>query len=171
MLGLLGLFHWVGSWSAMAGRSTYELDVQDPKLMAAVSLAAFFFGLWHEHALPSRGRFSLAYQAVSLFYLNTSLLILSIDTPWSERASSALPWVLLLTVVALAQLVAGARLHNGRLLGFGVTFTFINGFTRYAETFWSATGKGTFFLVGGVLVFAAGAALELVLRRVTPVSV
>jgi len=171
VLGLLGVFHWVGSWSQMFGRSTYELDIQDPKLMSVFALLVLGFGLWHERARPERlSRFYVAYQATALFYLNTSLLILSIDHAWGDRISQTLPYVLLLTAAALAQLVAGARLHNGRLLGFGITFTFINGFTRYSESFWDKMGKGAFFLVGGLLVFLAGAALELLLRRVQPIS-
>jgi hypothetical protein len=170
VLGLLGLFHWVGSWSSMFGRSSYELEIQDPKLMAVVSFAVLVFGLWHERALPGRGgaRFHVAYQAVALFYLNTSFLILSIDAPWVGRGELTLVWVLALTAASLGEIVAGARLNNGRLLGFGVTFFFINGFTRYSERFWDESQKGVFFLIGGLLVFVAGAALEVLFRRLQP---
>jgi hypothetical protein len=169
VLGLLGLFHWVGSWSSMFGRSSYDLEIQDPKLMAAVSFAVLIFGLWHERALPDRGpRFHVAYQAVALFYLNTSFLILSIDVPWAGGGDTQFLWVLALTAASLGEIVAGSRLNNGRLLGFGVTFFFINGFTRYSERFWDESKKGVFFLVGGLLVFGAGAALELIFRRLVP---
>jgi hypothetical protein len=171
VLGLLGLFHWVGSWSSMFGRASYGLEIQDPKLMAGVSFAVLLFGLWHERALPRRdNRFDVAYQAVALLYLNTSLLILSIDSIWRANGgvSTAFLWVLVLTGASLAELVVGARLNNGRLLGFGVTFLFINGFTRYSEHFWDDSKKGSFFLVGGLLVFAAGAGLEFLFRRLTP---
>src|SRR5262249_49426774 len=31
ILSLLALFHWAGSWTGMVGRSTYEVDIQDPR--------------------------------------------------------------------------------------------------------------------------------------------
>jgi hypothetical protein len=39
IVALLGFFHWVGSWETMWGRSTYTLQVQDPRLMAFAALA------------------------------------------------------------------------------------------------------------------------------------
>ena len=158
-VALLGFFHWVGSWSSMWGRSTYVVSIQDPQLMAAVAVLVIGVGLWHEHALQERtGRFFVAYQWLGLLYLNLSLLILSIDHPT--------PWALVLTAAAAAEIVVGARLHNRLILGFGVTFTFINGFTRFYETFWESTAKGTFFVVAGLLTLAAGYLCELALRRV-----
>ncbi len=38
ILALLQFFHWVGSFTAMLGRSTYAIQVQDPVLMAVAAV-------------------------------------------------------------------------------------------------------------------------------------
>lgn len=161
VLALIELFHWIGSWTAMWGRSTYVFDVQDPQLMAAAAIAVVGIGVWHEHALADRtGRFYAAYESLGLVYLNLSLLILTID-----GRTYAVNWIVVFTIVAFAQIVLGARLRNTLMVGFGVTFLFIDGFTRFYERFWQGWAKGGFFLALGLLTFAAGAACEYALRR------
>jgi hypothetical protein len=124
-------------------------------------------GLWHERALQgTTGRFFVAYEAVGLVYLNLSLLILSIDVG-VEHGAFVRPygWVVVMTLTAIAQIVVGARLQSALLVGFGVTFTYINGFTRFYESFWDTASKGMFFLLGGVLTLVAGFLCELALAR------
>lgn len=168
ILGLLGLFHWVGSWTSMFGRSGYGVEIQDPRLMCLAALAAIALGIFHERRLrPRTGRFYLAYQAVGLVYLNLSLLILTIDTGYrAERwGASPLFWMALFAAASLGQLVAGARLHNGLFTGFGVTTLCLNLYTRFFEHYWDGMHAGTFFLVGGGALFVAGAACEVLLGR------
>ena len=165
ILGVLALFHWVGSWNSMLGRSTYAFEIQDPRVMAAVALAAFAVGIHHERRLQERTlRFFRVYEALGLLYLDMSLLILSLEG-WHGRGLS---YALLLTLAALAQIVAGARLKNGLVIGFGVTFLSIDLYTRYYEQFWDRLDRGLFFLIGGALLFGAGAACERLLPRTTP---
>jgi hypothetical protein len=160
VLDLVAAFHWVGSFTKMLGRSTYEVAVQDERLMATVALGALLVGLWHERFAERLPRFATAYQALGLTYFNLCLLILSFG--WD---GPQLFYVLLLTFAALAQVVAGARLHNALLVGFGVTMLFVDGFTRFHEYAWNRLSLGAFFLVGGGLLFAAGVGCELALRR------
>jgi hypothetical protein len=163
-LGLIAFFHWVGSFTAMFGRSSYDLSVQDPRLMCMVALGVLCVGIAHERsraALLRTPRFHVAYQAMGLVYLNLSLLILSIE--WRDEA--ALPWVIVFTLATIGQILAGARLHSSTLLGFGVTFLFIDLYTRFHERFWDQLGKGLFFLFGGLGLLGAGAAAEALLRR------
>lgn len=78
LLSVLTLFHWIGSWDGMLGRSTYAFGVQDPRLMWPAALAAVGVGVYHETDLyPETGRFYKVWQAVGLIYFNMSLLILS----------------------------------------------------------------------------------------------
>jgi len=166
IVAVLALFHWVGTWDQMWGHSTYEIDVQDPKLMSAAALLVFGIGCWHERAVYQKmPRFYRVYQALGLFYFNLSLLILSID----GSTQKCLPWVIALTLAGIAQIALGARLHNGLVLGFGVTTVVIDVFTRYYERFWDTLDKGLFFLLGGLVLFGLGFALERTLPR-TPVS-
>ncbi len=164
VLALIAFFHWVGSWTQMEGRSTYEFSIEDPRLMSVAALVGILIGIYHELALREQtGRFFQAYEAVGLVYLNLSLLILTIDTSPSWGAAGA--WIVVLTAASIAQIVAGARLHNPLLTGFGVTTFAINAYTRYYEHFWNRMHAGAFFLLGGLALFAAGMACELVLRR------
>jgi hypothetical protein len=97
---------------------------------------------------------------MGLVYLNLSLLILTIDF---DRPAVA-GWVVVFTLAVIGQIVLGARLRNNLILGFGVTFAFIDGFTRFYERFWDAWEKAVFFLALGLVTFAVGAACEFVLR-------
>jgi hypothetical protein len=169
ILALLGLFHWVGSWTAMVGRSTYELSIQDPRLMCGAALLVVAVGVWHELRLrPRTGRFFQVYQALGLAYLDLSLLILTIDSPhgWGSQPL----WIAALALVAVGQILAGARLHSGLFTGFGVTALALNIYTRYFESFWGRLHQGVFFLLGGLALFAAGVACELLMKRVRTVS-
>ena len=164
VITLIGFFHWVGSWTSMFGRSTYALDVQDPRLMSLVALAAIVVGVYHERNLRHQtGRFFQAYESLGLIYLNLSLLILSIEHNW--RGHEDATWALVLFAAAIAQIVAGARLHNSLITGFGVTAFAINLFTRYYEWFWNRMSMGVFFLAGGLGLYVAGFACEVALRQ------
>ncbi len=68
-------------------------------------------------------------------------------------------------LAAIMQIVAGARLHNPLLTGFGVTALGINLYTRYFENFWSRMDAGVFFVLGGSALFAAGLLCEVLLRK------
>ncbi|MFO1520017.1 MAG: hypothetical protein U1F57_10200 [bacterium] len=161
ILGLIQFFQWVGSFNRMHGRSTYELEIVDPRVMAVVSLAVIAIGTYHELKLKERTlHFYKAYQVLGLLYLNLSLLILSI-----YPKASAFPYVVLLTLATLGQIVAGARLHNGIFLGFGVTFLAINLYTRFYERFWDSLDKGLFFLLGGLALFGFGVTFEMLSRK------
>jgi len=164
VISLIGFFHWVGSWTSMFGRSGYEVDVQDPRLMALIAVGAVVVGVYHERNLRRQtGRFFQAYETLGLIYLNLSLLILSIEHHW--RGPEEATWALVLFAAAIAQIVAGARLHNSLITGFGVTAFAVNLFTRYYETFWDRMSMGVFFLAGGLGLFLAGFACEVVLRQ------
>lgn len=159
VIALLGLFHWVGSYEEMLGRSTYAIEIQDPKAMAAVALVAIAIGLWHERKMRRLTlRFFQAYQAVGLVYLNLSLLILTIDSP------AAAAWIAVFTLACLAQIVLGAFSKNGLITSFGVTSLAIDLFTRYFELCWKGLEPGLFILLGGALLFAFAFLCERTLR-------
>src|SRR5438094_74117 len=120
--------------------------------MAPVALAVFLFGVWHER---KPGRFHLVYQATALVYLNLSLLILSI-----YPHATVVAWIAVFSVAAVGEIVAGGRLKNPLLMGFGVTALAIDLFTRYFERMWDTLSQGLFFVVGGLLLMGFGASVE-----------
>jgi hypothetical protein len=156
LLALLALFHWLGSWSFMAGRGEYVFGVDEPRAMAPIAAAVLAFGLWQR----GPGRFPVVYQSVALIYLDLSLLILSI-----YPAATAAPYIFVFTAAALGQIVLGARLKNGLCMGFGVTALALDLFTRFFEHMWGVLGRGLFFFVGGALLFGFGAGVEQAYRR------
>jgi hypothetical protein len=163
VVAVLGFFHWVGSWNAMAGRSTYSLAVQDPRAMALVALLVAAVGVAHERYWQEATlRFYRVYQALGLLYLNLSLLILGIG---AFQEGGRLPWIALGIAAALSQIVAGARLQSGLFTGFGVTFAVLQLYTRYCELFWARLDAAAFFLAGGAVLFGAGVLLERKLPR------
>jgi hypothetical protein len=160
VLALLALFHWVGAWHEMVGRNVYALEVQDPRAMSAVATLAAVVGVLHRRGrFPAPRAFGTAWLAVSLVYLNLSLVILTVD------GGHPLGWIVLFAAAGIAQVVAGAIEKSAVLLGFGVTALGVNLFTRYFERFWDGMGKGLFFLLGGAALFAFGAACERLARR------
>jgi hypothetical protein len=162
ILGLLGFYHWVGSWSSMLGRSTYSIEVQDPYLMMVAAGLGAAFGAAHRRLFPHTApSFAHCWEAVGLTYLNLSLLILSIG--WHHNLAAL--WIVVWAVAGVAQIVAGARLHDGVFTGFGVTAVIINLYTRYFEKFWDQTDAGLFFFIGGVSLFGTGFAIEWWARR------
>lgn len=159
---LLGVFHWIGSWSGMLGHSTYALEVDDPRLMALAALGAIGVGLWHARELDRpTTRFSLIYQALGLSYLDLSLLILSLFPP----GDSQLAWIAIFAAAGAAQVIAGARLHAPLFTGFGVTALGVNLYTRFFERFWDTLDQGLSLLLAGLALLGAGIALELWLKR------
>ena len=68
--------------------------------------------------------------------------------------------MLAFTAAGVGQIVAGARLRDARLTGFGIVFLAIDLYTRFFEHFWDRLSAGTFFLLGGALAMILGYAFE-----------
>ncbi|HKK06686.1 MAG TPA: hypothetical protein VKA50_12650 [Gammaproteobacteria bacterium] len=157
-LGLILLFHAVGSRHAYVGHGGYFLHIQDERTMAVVALVACVFGVWHELVgevgrLRRQVGFGHLYIIFGLLYFNVSLWILSL-----HRA--ALAWVLVFTAAAIAQIVTGARLKDARFTGFGIVFLAIDLYTRLFEHFWDRLSSGVFFLAAGLIAVVLGVAFE-----------
>jgi len=162
ILALLGLFHWIGAWNEMWGRSSYVFAVQDPYIMSGAALLAIGVGMFHERYLyPRTGKFYLAWESLGLVYLNMSLLILSI---WTRHEDATLLWIIIFTGACLAQIVLGAAWQNGLFRGFGITFLVIDIFTRYHELFWDKLDLGLYLAGGGVFLLLLGGGTEAITR-------
>lgn len=162
ILAVVSMFHWIGAWNGMLGRSSYGFDIQDPRAMCLAALLAFGVGLYHEQHLADRtGRFWMVWESIGLLYLDMSLLILSI---WPHSSGNALVWSIALTAATLGQILLGARLHNGLIRGFGVVFFAIGVFTRYHEKFWDRLELGSYLVSGGLVLLALGGIMEGIAR-------
>jgi hypothetical protein len=163
LLGVLLAYHALGNLHSYGGSGSYFMGIQDERLTFSVAVISIVIGLWHESSLErSLGRqdvgFGQVYIIFGLLYANMSLWFLSI--PGRE-----LMFALLFAVAGVAQIVIGARLHDGRFTGFGIVFLSINIYTRMFEYFWDDLSKGAFFLIAGGLAMGAGIVFELRARN------
>lgn len=148
LLGLLCVFHGLGSWERYAGGGSYVFDIQDPRTMAVIAGLAALMGLWHQIAEEGRLRhfsgFGRLYVIVGLLYFNCSLWFLSLE---SQRWL----WTLLFTLGGIGQLVIGARFKHPSFTGFGVVFLGIDLYTRFYEYSWDRLSAAAFFVAAGVV--------------------
>lgn len=168
LLGVLFLFHALGSQHGYWGRGAYFFGVKDEWLMLGFATAVVALGLWHEKSYEADTEhdhlgFGHVYIIIGLLYANMSLWILSIQ-------GRELALTLLFAAASIAQIVIGARLHDSRLTGFGIVFLAINIYTRMFEGFWDTLSKGTFFLLAGLLAVVAGIAFEARARKLRDAS-
>jgi hypothetical protein len=97
-------------------------------------------------------------KVIGLLNLFVALWIMSIFgnygdmTQWQKvRQYELLHWTVVFGVVAIAAVWYGVRQDDGALRGFGLTFRFINLYTRFFEYFWDSIHKAAFFAVLAVL--------------------
>jgi len=158
LMGLLMFFHGIGSMTKYVGHGGYYLSIQDPRAMAVVAAMAVAWGLWHEQVLEIKilrraTGFGGLYLIFGLLYLNVSLWILSLgNNSWT--------WVVVFSVIAVLQIVAGAYFKDSRLSGFGVAFVNIDIYTRFYEFFWDSLSKALFFTLAGAWAMVLGYLFE-----------
>ncbi|MBI4402563.1 MAG: DUF2157 domain-containing protein [Deltaproteobacteria bacterium] len=180
--GVLGfLFHsnliWIfslaslGSWFGtetgyMSGWGAYYLGMNYPLrfiLFGGVLVGATF-------VLERTSWFKYFFRptlVMGLLYLFVALWIMSIFGNYGDMASwqevkqiELFHWSLMFGLVAGAAILHGLRFDNELTKGFGITFLFINLYTRYFEYFWDALHKAVFFAVLGVTFWLVGARAE-----------
>ncbi len=105
--------------------------------------------------LKAQPRFADFFQStysMGLLYLFVALWLLSIFGNYGDigswyRASSMelFHWGLLFALAAIGAIVYGLRQDDRTSRGYGITFLFINLYTKYFEFFWDSTHKALFF--------------------------
>jgi hypothetical protein len=163
ILGLVYLFHGIGSGHAYVGHGGYLADIVDERTMALAAALCAGFGLYHEHRLESGSLrrhfgFGHCYVIFGLLYLNLATWFLSLFP-------GGLAWVLVFTAVGVAQLVIGAALKDARFSGFGIVFLAIDLYTRLFESFWDRMSAGSFLFVAGLIGLGLGILFEWRARR------
>jgi hypothetical protein len=84
------------------------------------------------------------------------------DMPAWERAKQIelFHWSILFGLVACGAIYHGLKYENGITKGFGLTFLFINFYTRYFELFWNSMHKALLFAVLGISFWYLGTKAE-----------
>ncbi len=167
VFALLSLGSWYGTEIGYeSGWGAYFLGMNYPLnfvfLGLAVVAAAFVFKHWE--------RFLIFYKStlkMGLLYLFIALWILSIfgnygdmDKWYTIKQTELWPWALLFGAVALASILFGIKNDDPVTRGFGITFLFINLYTRYFEYFWNGLHKAIFFFILAMSFWLVGSRAE-----------
>lgn len=162
VFALLSLGAWMGTETGyVSGYGMYFLGMNYPLRFVLFGAALTALGLagqqaCRDAAAPDFATRLLGMSAqttvVGLLYLFVALWIMSIfgnygDMDAWRRAPQyeLLHWSVLFGAAALGAIWYGLRHDDGVLRGFGLTFLFINLYTRFFEYFWDATHKALFF--------------------------
>jgi hypothetical protein len=104
---------------------------------------------------------------MGLLYLFIALWILSIfgnygdiDNWYKVRQYELFHWGLLFALAAVGAIYYGLKQDDYASRSFGITFLFINLYTKYFEYFWDATHKAIFFLILAVSFWFIGRRAE-----------
>jgi len=179
VFGLLSLGTWMGTQTGyMSGEGAYFLGMNYPfrfvifgAVLTTLGTAGQRPGLALLASPPSlMGRlFAMSPQTkvMGLLYLFIALWIMSIFgnygsmTQWQNvRQYELLQWSVLFGAVAIAAVWYGLKRDDGVLRGFGLTFLFLNLYTRFFEYFWNVLDKAAFFAVLAISFWYLGRRAE-----------
>lgn len=167
IFALLSLGSWFGAETGyVSGWGMYYFGMNYPLRFAlfgaALTGASFLFRFGPTTRLLRGSTFK-----IGLLYLFASLWILSIFgnygdwSSWHGRDKAALlAWSVLFGLAALLAVWYGLKHDDGAARGFGLTFLFINLYTKYFEYFWDSLHKAVFFLVLAVSFWLIGRKAE-----------
>lgn len=170
LLALLFAFQACAS-SGYLGAGAYFADLYNPRLLALAGAACAAFGLWHQHAetrvirLRRCAGFGRLYVIVGLVYFNGALWFQSLGLYGGHAAPA---WLLVFTAACILQIVVGARLNDGKPVGFGIVFLSIDLYTQFFDRFQDRLPAGWFLLIGGLAGMLPGWLFERQSRKKIP---
>lgn len=167
LFSLLSLGGWFGAETGYAsGWGAYFLGMNYPLRFVLFGLALLGLGLLFKDRPRLQDFFKVTY-TMGLLYLFVALWILSIWGNYGDmvswyrvRQTRLFYWRLLFGAAAVGSILLGLKYDDARARGFGITFLFINLYTRYFEYFWDATHKAIFFAILAVSFWIVGTRAE-----------
>ncbi|HQQ95302.1 MAG TPA: DUF2157 domain-containing protein [Bacteroidia bacterium] len=154
LFALLSLGAWFGTETGyISGGGAYFLGMNYPLrfvLFGGILVGVSFFLKGH----AKFSEFQKPTYIVGLLYLFIALWLLSIfgnfgdmEDWYDARQIELLHWGLLFGLVAIGAIYYGLKHDDYTSRSFGITFLFINLYTKFFEYFWDATHKAIFFLL------------------------
>jgi hypothetical protein len=167
VFAIASLGGWMGTETGyMSGWGAYYLGMNFPLrfvLFGGVLTACALALETHQTAK----RFFRSTLTMGLLYLFIALWIMSIfgnygDLHAWERAKQIelFYWSILFGLVACGSIYHGLKYDNGITKGFGLTFLFINLYTRFFELFWNSIHKAIIFAMLGFSFWYLGTKAE-----------
>ncbi|MGJ8647220.1 MAG: hypothetical protein ACSHXJ_10005 [Marinomonas colpomeniae] len=166
LFSLISLGSWFGAETGYySGWGAYYLGMNYPLRFILVGLVLIFCGSYIFNHWQSRSEFVRPTRAIGLLYLFIALWILSLfgnTASFWHRAEhfELFGWSLLFAVAACASIYHGVKHDDGMTRGFGLTFLFINLYTKFFEYFWEDTDKAIFFTILALSFWYLGARAE-----------
>lgn len=168
LFSLLSLGSWFGAETGYAsGWGAYYLGMNYPLRFVFFGLILIVCGSCAFNQWQARSQFLGPTKAIGLLYLFIALWIMSIfgnygDTETWQRAKQTelFIWSILFAAAAIGAIFHGVKYDDGMTRGFGLTFIFINLYTRYFEYFWEGTHKAIFFALLALSLWYLGAKAE-----------
>ncbi len=168
LFALLSLGSWFGAETGYAsGWGAYFLGMNYPLRFVLFGLVLVVCGSYLFRHWNARSEFLRSTRAVGLLYLFIALWIMSIfgnygDQESWQRAGRAelFLWALLFAGAAIAAIYHGLKYDDGMTRGFGLTFLFINLYTKFFEFFWNDLHKAVFFALLALSFWFLGSRAE-----------
>jgi hypothetical protein len=167
VFSLLSLGSWFGAETGyMSGWGAYYLGMNFPMRFVLFGIVLTGVSFWFRHVRRLED-FSHSTYVFGLLFLFISLWILSIFGNYGEMSSwysvrqiELLHWGLLFALAAIAAIAFGLKCDDYTARAFGITFLFINLYTKYFEFFWHSIHKSVFFLILAVSFWLIGTRAE-----------
>lgn len=179
VFGLLSLGAWMGTETGyVSGHGMYFLGMNYPLRFVIFGAALTALGIAGQRSFVDAGAGSSTFKdrllsmspqtkVIGLLNLFIALWIMSIFGNYGDmmqwqkvRQYELLHWSLLFGAAAIAAIWYGLKRDDGMLRGFGLTFLFINLYTRFFEYFWDSIHKAAFFAVLAVSFWYLGSRAE-----------
>jgi len=167
LFALLSLGSWFGTETGyLSGWGAYWLGMNYPVRFVFFGLG--LTGLSYLFKISGTFQdFCKTTYIMGLLYLFIALWIMSIFGNygdmyrWTKAGKFELfSWSLLFGGAALAVIVLGLKYDDAVSRGFGLTFLFINLYTKFFEYFWDSLHKALFFAILGVSFWLIGSRAE-----------
>ena len=154
VFALISLGAWFGTETGYLSRWNYYFLGMNYPLRFVVFGATLTAASFIMKALPKTQHFFQVTYIAGMVYLFISLWALSVfgnfaslEEWYSVRQLSLFYWALISAAVCVASTLFGLKYHDDIAREFGITFLFINLYTRYFEYFWDSWHKAIFFSV------------------------
>lgn len=149
VFGILSLGSWFGTETGyVSGWGAYWLGMNYPLRFVVFGIVLLLLS----RILKERSELFSSTYSLGLLYLFVAIWILSIFGNYGDMAiwqktpqRELFLWSLLFGVASLVAVYIGLRNDDTKARGFGLTFLFINLYTRYFEYFWDSMHKAIFF--------------------------
>ncbi len=167
IFALLTFCGWLGAETGYAsGWGAYYMGMNYPVRFILLGVAMVFATIAFKKK-PLLAVYSNSTRVIALLNLFIALWILSIFGnhgslhEWELVTQFDLVhWALLFGVVAVGAIYHGLKNDDGMTRGFGITFLFINFYTRFFEYLWDTTHKALLFALLAITFWIIGSKAE-----------